>query len=123
MDCSFWPELGRPWDEGLPASRHAAPTGWHATWVSDPSTPPTRTGPVLECFSAMAALAQATERVRIGSLVLGNTYRHPAVVANQAATVDHISHGRAVLGLGAAWQEDEHAAYGIPFPATTERLD
>ena len=61
--------------------------------------------------------------MRIGSLVLGNTYRHPAVVAKQAVTIDHIAAGRLVLGLGAGWQENEHTAYGIELPPVKERLD
>jgi alkanesulfonate monooxygenase SsuD/methylene tetrahydromethanopterin reductase-like flavin-dependent oxidoreductase (luciferase family) len=61
-------------------------------------------------------------RVRVGTLVSGNTYRHPAVLAKMAATLDHISGGRAVLGLGAGWQENEHQQYGIPFYTLAERL-
>jgi alkanesulfonate monooxygenase SsuD/methylene tetrahydromethanopterin reductase-like flavin-dependent oxidoreductase (luciferase family) len=81
------------------------------------------TGPTSECVALMGAIAASTERVRIGSLVFGNTYRHPAVLANQVATVDHISGGRVVFGLGAGWQENEHAAYGITLPSVKERLD
>jgi alkanesulfonate monooxygenase SsuD/methylene tetrahydromethanopterin reductase-like flavin-dependent oxidoreductase (luciferase family) len=61
--------------------------------------------------------------VRLGALVTGNTYRHPAVLANMAANVDSISGGRAVLGLGAGWQENEHQKYGIPFFTLKERMD
>jgi alkanesulfonate monooxygenase SsuD/methylene tetrahydromethanopterin reductase-like flavin-dependent oxidoreductase (luciferase family) len=61
-------------------------------------------------------------RIRLGSLVCGNTYRHPAVLAKQAASADIISGGRIVLGVGAGWQENEHQAYGIPFYDTKERL-
>jgi len=61
-------------------------------------------------------------RMRIGTIVVGNTYRHPAVVAKMAATVDVVSGGRLILGLGAAWQENEHTAYGIPFYTVGERL-
>ena len=67
--------------------------------------------------------AVATERVRLGTLVLGNTYRHPAVLANWVATVDHISGGRLLLGVGAGWQENEHEQYGIDLPPPGERLD
>jgi alkanesulfonate monooxygenase SsuD/methylene tetrahydromethanopterin reductase-like flavin-dependent oxidoreductase (luciferase family) len=68
-------------------------------------------------------LAAATERVRLGSLVCGNTYRHPAVLANIVAGVDHVSNGRVVLGLGAGWQRNEHQAYGIELYDTKTRLD
>jgi len=80
-------------------------------------------GAVLECWGVMAALAARTERLRVGSLVCGNLYRNPAVVAKQAATLDHISGGRTVLGLGAGWQVNEHAAYGVDLLDVRTRLD
>ncbi len=80
-------------------------------------------GPCLEGWMALAALAQATERLRLGCLVTGVTYRHPSVLAKMAATVDHISGGRLEFGLGAAWHEGEHQAYGIPFYSVKERQD
>src|SRR5262249_34624628 len=95
--------------------------GWHAVSVSahfmphDPAGRPVN-GPVLECWTILAALATQTAAVRLGSLVLGNTYRHPAVVANMAATLDQVSEGRVGLGIGAGGQPNEHAAYGIALP-------
>jgi len=83
----------------------------------------TADGPVLECWTSMAALAALTTRVRIASLVCGNTYRHPAVLANMAAGVDQISDGRFVLGLGAGWQQNEHEAYGLEYGTVRSRLD
>ncbi|MCH8813938.1 MAG: TIGR03560 family F420-dependent LLM class oxidoreductase [Chloroflexi bacterium] len=80
-------------------------------------------GPCMESWTALAALAQATTRIRIGILVSGNTYRHPLVLAKQATTVDHISNGRLEFGLGAAWHPYEHEVYGIPFHTTRERLE
>ncbi|MBI3325623.1 MAG: TIGR03560 family F420-dependent LLM class oxidoreductase [Nitrospinae bacterium] len=76
----------------------------------------------LECWTALSGLAHATHRMRIGTLVSGNTYRHPAVLAKMAATVDIMSGGRLICGLGAAWQKNEHVAYGIPFYTVGERL-
>jgi F420-dependent oxidoreductase-like protein len=84
--------------------------------VGDPS------GPCLEGWSLLSALAASTERLRVGLMVTGNTYRHPAVLANIAATVDIISGGRLDFGIGAGWNELEHNAYGIPLYAVGERI-
>ena len=72
-------------------------------------------GPMMEGWLTLAAWAQATERVRIGLMVGANTFREPALTAKMATTLDHISGGRAILGIGGAWFEEEHLAYGIPF--------
>src|SRR5437870_3443722 len=82
-----------------------------------------REGAMLESWSTLSALAAHVPRIRVGTIVLGNTYRHPAVVAKMAAQVDIISGGRLLLGLGAGWQENEHQAYGIPFHTMRERLE
>ena len=81
------------------------------------------TGPCLEGWVTMTALAQATQRVRLGCLVTGIVYRHPAVLANMAATLDIISGGRLELGIGAAWNEEECNAYGIELGSLKERFD
>jgi alkanesulfonate monooxygenase SsuD/methylene tetrahydromethanopterin reductase-like flavin-dependent oxidoreductase (luciferase family) len=79
-------------------------------------------GPCLEASTLLAALALKTTRVRIGVLVYGNTHRHPAVLAKEMVTVDHLSNGRATLGIGTGWNEREHAAYSIPFPSAGDRV-
>ncbi len=79
-------------------------------------------GPMFEAWEVLGAWGALTKNVHLGTLVTGNTYRHPAVLAKMVATVDHITNGRAILGLGAAWHEGEHAMYGIPFPSTGGRL-
>src|SRR5580765_8161737 len=81
------------------------------------------TGPCLEGWVTTTALAQATERLRVGLLVTGNVYRHPAVLANMAATVDIISDGRLEIGIGAGWNQEECDAYGIELPGLKERFD
>lgn len=129
MRFSIWPTLSQPWDDVLTVSRHAEATGWDGVYVADHFMADAGGGfgpaeaPTLESTAAISALAGLTERLRLGTLVLGNTYRHPAVVANWAATVDHLSDGRLVLGVGAGWQENEHHQYGIDLPAPAERLD
>jgi F420-dependent oxidoreductase-like protein len=80
-------------------------------------------GPCFEGLTLLAAMAAHTTRLRCGVLVLGVTYRHPAVLAKAAATIDHISGGRLELGIGGAWHEEEHGEYGIPFPRIGVRLD
>ncbi|HET6953293.1 MAG TPA: TIGR03560 family F420-dependent LLM class oxidoreductase [Acidimicrobiales bacterium] len=124
MRFSLWLDAGRPWSELLAAARHAEATGWDGVWIADhfmANSPDP--GPMLEAGSLAGALAAAVDRVRIGTLVYGNTYRHPAVVANMAATVDQVSGGRFVLGVGAGWQVNEHEQYGIPLPPVGERVE
>jgi F420-dependent oxidoreductase-like protein len=81
------------------------------------------TEPMLEAYAALAALAMATSRVRLGTLVAGVTYRNPALLAKTVTTLDTISKGRAILGIGAAWNDSEHAGYGFEFPPVRERMD
>ena len=98
---------------------------FESAWTMDhfyPLTPP-MDGTHLESWTMLAALAQATTRLRLGAMVNGMHYRHPAVTANMAVTVDHISNGRFVLGLGAGWFEPESNAYGIPLGSLKERFD
>ncbi|MGC8627146.1 MAG: LLM class F420-dependent oxidoreductase [Acidimicrobiales bacterium] len=124
MRFSIWPTTSQSWDKLFEVASHAERTGWDGVWVADhfmPAAEPV-TEPMLECWSVLAGLATSVARLRIGSLVTGNTYRHPAVLANMAATVDHLSGGRLVLGIGAGWQENEHRAYGIDYPDVPGRM-
>lgn len=81
------------------------------------------TEPMLEAYTLLGALAARTSRVRLGALVTGVTYRNPALLAKMVTALDVISGGRAVLGIGAAWNEDEHVGYGFGFPPVRERMD
>jgi F420-dependent oxidoreductase-like protein len=81
------------------------------------------TEPMMEAYTTLSALATQTSRVKLGTLVTGVTYRNPALLAKQVTTLDVISKGRAILGLGAAWNEDEHKGYGIEFPPIGRRMD
>jgi len=114
-----------PWDELVARVRLVEELGFEGAWGFDHFQPMYGEGPG-ECFEGMttlAALAGLTTRVRLGLLVTGVTYRHPSVLAAQAVTVDHASHGRLDLSLGAAWFSPEHDALGIRFPSTGSRFD
>jgi F420-dependent oxidoreductase-like protein len=125
MRFSLWPSTGQPWSEIVDVAGYAERTGWDGIWIADHFMPSAGDldEPMHECWSVLAALAVAIPRVRLGSLVAGNTYRHPAVLAKQAVTIDHVAGGRLVLGVGAGWQQNEHQAYGIELPGVKERLD
>jgi F420-dependent oxidoreductase-like protein len=81
------------------------------------------TEPMMEAYTTLSALATQTSRVKLGTLVTGVTYRNPALLVKQVTTLDIISKGRAILGIGAAWNEDEHKGYGIEFPPIAQRMD
>jgi F420-dependent oxidoreductase-like protein len=124
MRFSYWPGAGNPWNELVDACRHAESTGWDSIWFADHFMPnqADTSGPVAEAWTVLAGLAALVPRVRLGTLVTGNTYRNPAVLAKMAANVDIISGGRLILGIGAGWQENEHVAYDIPFYTVGGRL-
>ncbi len=113
-----WPQLQDLW-------RHIEDTGWDTACVTDHFMPntPNPVDEALECWTALSGLALITTRMRIGTLVVGNTYRNPAVLAKMATTVDIMSGGRLICGIGGAWQRNEHEAYGIPFYTVGERLN
>jgi F420-dependent oxidoreductase-like protein len=113
------------WDELVRRVRLAEDFGFDGVWGFDHFQPMFGDGPgeTFEGMTTLAALSGLTSRVRLGLLVTGATYRHPSVLAAQAVTIDHASHGRLELALGAAWFEKEHHELGIPFPPTSERFD
>lgn len=110
-----WPELRAIWEMGDDLEV------FDSAWLFDHFVDPAGGGSH-EAWTLIGALAAATSRLRIGHLVLSNSHRHPALVAKMAVTVDHISHGRLVMGLGAGWNEAEHSMYGWDFPDIRERL-
>ena len=128
MRFSIWPSPAQSWDDIHEIAAHCERTGWDGVYFADhfmPNSggPQPLDGSTLECWSIIAALAAAVPRMRLAPLVTSVTYRHPAVLANIAAAVDQISHGRLTLGVGAGWQENEHAVYGIPLGTVRERMD
>ncbi|HUR77624.1 MAG TPA: TIGR03560 family F420-dependent LLM class oxidoreductase [Acidimicrobiales bacterium] len=128
MRFSIWPSPQRPFSEIAELAQHCEATGWDGIYFADHFMPnggdaTPLDGDTLECWSVLAGLAVATQRLRIAPLVTSVTYRHPTVIANIAAAVDNMSNGRLLLGLGAGWQDNEHQAYGIELGTVKQRLD
>ena len=127
MKFSLWPSNTRAPADVLEDVRGAEATGWYGVWLADHYMPntgdttPVR-GDVYECWALLPALAAVTERVRIGTLVSPTSIHHPALLAKRAATIDQLSGGRFVLGLGAGWQLNEHHAYGIDLEPPGKRV-
>jgi F420-dependent oxidoreductase-like protein len=113
------------WEELTARVRFAEEAGFDGAWVFDHFKPlyGDPDGPCMEVWTLLAALAATTTRIRLGALVTGLTYRHPSVLAAEAATVDVISGGRLEFSLGAAWYQPEHDALGIPFPPFRARAE
>lgn len=113
------------WDELVRRVRLAEDLGFHGVWGFDHLQPMYGEGPgeTFEGMTTLAALSGVTSRIHLGLLVTGVTYRYPSMLAMQANTVDHASHGRLELALGAAWFDKEHRELGIPFPPARERFD
>jgi F420-dependent oxidoreductase-like protein len=113
------------WDELISRAQLAEEAGFEGLWIFDHFKPlyAEPKGPCLEAWTLLAALAAITDRVRLGTLVTGITYRHPSILAAEAVTVDHVSRGRLELAVGAAWYEPEHKELGVEFPPTRERIE
>jgi F420-dependent oxidoreductase-like protein len=119
----FSPLAGLGWKAVTERAIKIEKLGYHSIWVTDHFW--NRGVPeadVLECTSAMSALGVATGQLRIGSLVICNSFRNPGLLAKALATIDNLSDGRVEIGLGAGWMEEEYRAYGYEFPSTGARL-
>jgi F420-dependent oxidoreductase-like protein len=116
---------GVSWEQWVALALAAEEAGLDALFRSDHYLSFSKPGErvVLDAWTSLAGLAAVTERIRLGTLVSPATFRHPSVLAKSVITVDHISDGRAELGLGAGWNEAEHRAYGLPFPSTPVRME
>ena len=117
-------EPERAWARTVEVAQHAERIGAESVWLFDHfHTVPRPTDEItFESFTSLSALAMATERVRLGQVVICNGFRNPALTAKMAATIDTISGGRFELGIGAGWKKDEWLAYGYGFPETKQRL-
>ena len=121
----FLSQARRDWDHVLDEFLEAEELGFDHAWLVDHLVD-TDGGPedgCLEAWTLLAAIAAKTKRIRLGVLVSSNTFRHPAILLKEAVTVDHISGGRLILGIGTGWHEDEHRRYGIELPPAPERVD
>lgn len=118
------PQMWHSWDELLAIWSRAEAAGFELGFVVDHfmSDWDGEAGPVLEAWTLLAALSREVLRLELGTFVSSVTHRPSAVLAKAAVTVDHVSGGRVILGIGAGWNEREHAAYGIPFPSVGERV-
>ena len=117
-----------PWDDIRSSIQTMEAGRFQSLWVPDHFIPPSswkgaEDQPMREAWTLIAAAAGMTEKLRLGHMVIGNTYRNPALVAKMATTIDQISHGRFTLSFGAAWFKREHEAYGWEFPSIKERSD
>lgn len=127
MKFSVWPSYDRSWSETLSLATWASNHGFESFWYADHLMPNTDDGApdpgeALECWTVLAAVGAAVPRVRLVSMVSPVTIHHPVLLAKRATTTDHVSGGRAVLGLGAGWQVNEHGAYGFELPDAGPRV-
>jgi probable F420-dependent oxidoreductase len=115
-----------PYDSIRAVAQQAEADGFDSIWIPDhllyrnPNEP---TRGIWECWTMLAALAEATARVEIGTLTICNSFRNPAVLAKMATTADEVSHGRLILGVGAGWNEPEYRAFGLPFDHRVDRFE
>ncbi|MGB8859810.1 MAG: LLM class flavin-dependent oxidoreductase [Ilumatobacteraceae bacterium] len=126
MRFSVWPSYDRSWSETLALAKWAEANGYLSFWYADHLMSPAEgdepAGDAHECWTILTGIGAQVPRLRLVSMVSPVTMHHPVILAKRATTADHISGGRAVLGLGAGWQVEEHAAYGFDLPEPGPRV-
>src|SRR3954468_5922292 len=125
LGLNLWSQAA-PWPSFLATARRAEALGYDHFWTWDHLLAifGEEDQPIFEGYTALAAVAQATERIRLGLFVGANTFRNPGLAAKALTTIDHISGGRAIMGVGGAWFEEEHRAFGFDFGSGFgQRLD
>ncbi|HYA22114.1 MAG TPA: TIGR03560 family F420-dependent LLM class oxidoreductase, partial [Thermoproteota archaeon] len=130
MDSRARPELGvylpqglTEFDEISEVAHRAEMLGFHSLWLSDHMMPLMEERPLLEGWTALSAVATGTSLAKLGTIVMCNSFRHPSLLAKMSSTLDVISKGRLILGIGAGYNEKEYNAYGFPFPPASERIE
>lgn len=125
MQFSVWPSYDRSWSETLSLAQWAETNGFQSFWYADhlmSSLADGESGDALECWTVLAAIGAIVPRLRLVSMVSPVTIHHPVLLAKRATTTDHVSGGRAVLGLGAGWMVEEHTSYGFDLPEPGPRV-
>jgi alkanesulfonate monooxygenase SsuD/methylene tetrahydromethanopterin reductase-like flavin-dependent oxidoreductase (luciferase family) len=114
-----FPNVRYGWEATRLTVQESERLGYDSVWLADHLM---GQQPILECWTTLSALSGLTTRIRLGTMVLCNSYRNPALLAKMAATLDNISGGRVELGIGAGWKEEEYLGYGYEFPSSAERV-
>lgn len=118
------PQIKRPWGDTVAAAQELDRLGFHSVWFNDHLYGvPMPHLPILEAWTALTAVGALTERVELGTLVTPVGFRNPALLAKMAATLDVVTNGRVIVGLGTGWFQSEFAGYGLPFPSLHDRLE
>ena len=119
----YLPQVSSDFESVFNVACRAEELGFHSVWLSDHMMPLMEERPFLESWTALSAVASRTKTLKLGTIVMCNSFRHPSLLAKMSATLDVLSNGRLILGMGAGYIEKEYRAYGFPFPTASERIE